>query len=289
MNHIDKRGWVNKTNQIGVQPTGFFFESLNPNPEFFAPRPSSKQRVVEGVSDRQIWQGNIDSGLFSFSSLRADEGWSPDNHLQILMNLRVLWEIDPIRFFGLPALEAESFKLGVSNSFQAFTAKGDLLSGFVLEAYNNLPIKLKYSVGTNFNGYFLIEYKYKKESELPWYFERSEFSNKERRGFTLTNWIEQVEYGINTNIQHGYLHDIFFTNYVFKTILINSNGARYQLLNDGKLKPMFEQYQQEKNKEIKKRAFPVILVFVICNVFFGLFVLKALRLNSAVKQNKKKE
>ena len=236
------KGWVNVTNRMAIQPSGIFFESLTPNPVPFTVAASPTQRVVLGISDHVIWQGNLDSGLISLSSRRAEEGGSSSNHLQTLVELRLKWDINPARFFGFPPLQPGSLKLS-GDKFEAITTGEKAVKGEILDRSEGLPVRLKFVLNNDPNEYTLINYKYSPSEQLPVYFDRIKIRNGHAFGLALTNWIRAANFGIDSNIIGGYSPEMFFSNLnVFSTVIIESNGLRYSVAASGLLKPVDETY-----------------------------------------------
>ena len=238
--------WVNVTNQIAVQPSGMFMECLDPNPVPFTEAASPTQRLVLGVSSQCIWQGNVDTKIFAFSPLDPVRGGTDTNHLQMVKLVTEQWDINPVRFFGFPNLRPGSFHLIGTNQFQAFSVDDDVITGRVLATDDNRATKLEleYVRLSNTNELTSLTLKYPEEGELPNYFERKQFhADGSQCGINMTNWIEDVTYGIDTNVTEGYPYNLFFTNLaVFEQILLESNGQRYFLTQNGTTRLVNEHY-----------------------------------------------
>jgi hypothetical protein len=236
------KGWVNVTNRMAIQPGGMFFESLTPNPVPFTVAASPTQRVVLGISDHFIWQGNIDSSLISISSRRAQEGGSSSNPLQTLVDLRLKWDINPARFFGFPPLQPGSLKLS-GDKFEALTTDDRAVKGEILDRSEGLPVRLQFALDNDLNEYTLINYKYSPNEQLPVYFDRVRIRNGHVFGLALTNWFRISNFGADSNIHGGYTPEMFFTNLnVFSTVIVESNGSRYSVTANGILRPVDERY-----------------------------------------------
>ena len=241
---ILSQGWINTTNRLAIQPSGMFFETLNPNPVPFTEPASPTQLLVLGVSDRYVWQGNIDSHLFAFSSQIPEDGGSENNHLQIVTKVTQQWDINPVRYFGFPALRNNSFQLVGHDRFEAVTIADEPLAGEIMIASNNQVIQLKYGLKGNTNDYTMVTYKYGAGSELPNYLERKQLrQDGSKYGLDLTNWIEGVSYGTDSEIQKGYAYSMFFTNFaVFTQIVLESNGQRYLISQNGGMSSVNERF-----------------------------------------------
>lgn len=267
------KGWVETTNRIAVQPSGMYFEPLNPNPTPLAPPTSPTQVDIQGISERYYWQANLDEHALSTSPQRADEGGSEDNRLQSLLRLEQEYAIQPVRYFGFPPLRPGSFHLTAQNRFVAVTTGGESLSGEVLDAYDNRPIKLRYSMDNDKNNYVLVTYRYG-SGELPDYFERHQPANRYKHARNKTNWILSANYGLDPNIHNGYSPSMFFSNLaIFTHIFLESNGQRYILMPNGQAKRTSGRYTllpqlgsvQPQQRNIVRA---ILIVFLVGSGFF---------------------
>ena len=272
------KGWVDSTNRVAIQPSGMFFELLNPSPVPYTPPASSTQKVVQGISDRYFWEANLDRHDMSLSPRSAEEGGSENNRLQQLLKIEQQLDIEPTRYFGFPPLRAGSFKLTAQNHFMAATTEGRLLSGEILDAYNDRPTQLKYSLDTDPNNYVLITYRYG-SGELPNYFERHQPRNRYEYLRDKTNWILLANYGTDPTIHEGYSPSMFFSNLtVFTHVILESNEHRYVVMPNKEAKQISETYAPlppTLPPTLPLHQAPRIIVAAILIVFFvggGFFI-----------------
>jgi hypothetical protein len=233
---IEKKGWDNITNRAAIQPSGIFREMLSDSSGGPARLPT--ERIVQGVSDHYYWNAHKDQpgtsiSSLAFSSRRAEEGASEKN-INFINYQRTKATIERIRYFGLPPLQTNSFKLAGHDQFEAQTADGYELDGKILTAANDHPLNLTYTLGGSTNDVFAIKYAYKAGEDLPAYFERTELRNGHLYGSPHTNWIESVNFGIDTTVTNGYSPSVFFTNMaIFTHMIMESNGQRYVIGESG--------------------------------------------------------
>lgn len=272
------KGWVESTNRVAIQPSGMYFELLNPSPVPFTPPASSTQKVVQGISDSYFWEANLDRHEMSLSPRGAEEGGSENNRLPQLLQMEQQLDIGPARYFGFPPLSAGSFKLTAQNDFTAATTEGRLLSGEVLDAYNDRPIQLKYSLDNDPNNYVIITYRYG-SGELPIYFERHQPRNKFEYLRDKTNWILLANYGVDPTIHEGYRPSIFFSNLtVFSHVILESNEHRYVVMPFKEARQISETYTPlppTLPPTLPVHRAPRIIVAAVLIVFFvggGIFI-----------------
>ncbi len=258
------KGWVKYTNRVAVQPSGMYFESLNPNPTPFTEAASPTQRVVLAVCSRYIWQADVDSHSFSYSFKSPQLGGSESNLQAMVVKIRMEYSINPARYFGLPPLLPGSFRLTDYNHFTATTTKGDPLKGKIQNAVGNRPTRLSYFLGGNTKDSVLLQYRYMLNGELPSYIVRQEPNNRWKYRRNLTNWILSASYGIDLHIQHGYTPDMFFPDLaIFNHFIVSSNGLRYDWTRQG-LKPVVERYisPAEALGLQHGRAVPIVILLI---------------------------
>lgn len=244
---ITKKGCDNRTNRVAIQPSGFFFEPLSSSSGGEARFPT--ERIIQGSSGHYYWGAHKDQrggeqrggeSSLALSSKLKEEGASKENLSSIIGQNRKE-RIEQIRCFGLPSLRANTFKIAGYDQFEAQTADGFLLEGKILTASNNRPFALTYILGGGTDDVFSINYSYRSGEELPYYFMRQELRNGDAFGDPHTNWIEYVNYGTDVAITNGYSPYMFFTNLtIFNHLLIESNGHRYVIAQNGKRNPVDE-------------------------------------------------
>jgi hypothetical protein len=258
------QAWVNGTNRIAIQPSGMFWEDLTPNPVQFTEPASPTQRLVFGISEKNLWQGNIDSHMISFSYKNELLGGSESNHLQRLARIMTDRIIDPVRYFGLPALQVGTFRLVDGNGFTAITSRSQILEGRILTGSDGGVRQLQYWLDGNTNDYFLITYQYGEHGGLPNYIEQAAFrSGKIQPGICSTNWIEHATYGIDASVQNGYTYNMFFTNIAsFELVCIESNGIQYLLSAQGVLRPIKNYSRQANGGKFGVKTFVAFLLIV---------------------------
>lgn len=269
---IKYQDWILATNRAAVQPSGLYFEMLNPNPPKFTTPATSTQRVVLGMSDKHIWQGNIDSRLLSYSSRDPKLGWSDSNLLQLVAKNFEKNQIDPVRYFGFPALLKNSFQLVGGSNIKATTGDGELLEGSILAMTNGLVSEVRYGIISKNDDYFILRYGYKNNEKLPSYIERKQFHNDGTEfGLPLTNWIEKISYGVDPGATNGYSYSTFFRNAgVFSQIIMESNGQRHLVSVKGDLTPVVEKWTPQviPNRANKFFAGLILVVFLVGSSYF---------------------
>jgi len=272
------RSFLNLTNVVSVQPSGMFFEQLTPNPVGFSPPASPDQRIVEGTSKSQIWQANVDSEVIHYSSLLPELGGSAENRLKMVLDIRFSSSVDPVRYFGLPSLQSNSFQLGGSNTFEAITTIGARLTGEIVSVSHNRPTEIAYRITDAPYDSASVSYKYAGSNELPNYFERRLFLDDQQYLRPLTNWIEEVEYGVVADISRGYEPEMFFADMsIFKRTIIETNGQRYVTMDGGEPKLIDERFVNQSDSEsTRPRFISIVILFLILNaaaiwIYFAVF------------------
>jgi hypothetical protein len=243
---IDKEEWGTATYFGAVQPGGYcyFDQSLVSAPFTDPSKPSSKS--IMGMSDDYYWAVTWDGddptdrrGL-TLGSTHAQLGGSDDNAIDASVNV-FKNQLQAIRYYGLPPLQTNSIKLLQNNLFVAVTADGEPLNISVLSSSNNRPYKLCYYAGSVSNQESLVtclSYRYDGAQSLPNYFEVEKMVNGKPAPnfYPATNWIEQIEYGLDFSASNGYKPSMFFTNIgMFNFITMYSNGTRYLLFPSNKM------------------------------------------------------
>ena len=280
--------WINETNRFAIQPSGMFYELLTPSPEKFAAPATETQRVVFGICEEYFWQGNVDAKIISFSSKRPELGKSAENHLQTLEKVFHEWDIDPVRYFGFPALVGDSFKLLGGKNFEAVTIKNEPLCGQILENSNGRLMRLEYSMMSHTNDYSTVSYDYGDASELPNYIERHNFHRDGTQyGLNLTNWIEAASYGTASEITNGYSYGMFFSNLnIFSLTMIESNGQRFSLTPLGQFEAVSEHFSAAPEKGHHTRIILLALItsFAGCAFLMWKFGLRRETSTKEIKQ-----
>lgn len=275
---INRQGWANLTNRVAIQPSGMYFESLSGSPG--GPPWTNNQRLIQGTSDHYYWNAGINEageGVLSLSSRRPEDGAFKDNLSSRVMRIRE-HELDRVRYFGLPALATNSFILVNQDRFEAHTTDGFAINGNIVTASNNRPITLSYSIGDSGADVFAVKYSYDPSQKLPIYIERQDLRNGHPYGDTITNRIEYADYETDESITNGYMPKMFFTNLaVFTQILVESNGLRYVIGQNGKHHLVDESLPRPlPEKGGGKVTFFVIIVFLATS---GLFILRVRQRN----------
>jgi hypothetical protein len=266
--------WINMTNRGGIQPSGFFIEELT------TPKYSPVFKAVRGMSDHYYWSAQTNSKVgssLSLSSRRAGEGESETN-LDQIVGEEFREKLQRLRHFGLPALLTNSFRLIDRGQFKAQTVDGYEVQGKFLGVSNNRPLALRYNFEGATNDIVDIKYAYAPGEELPNYFEYVELRNGKPYHdphsdwlHPVTNWILTLDYGIEEDISNGYTPAMFFSNLTNFTIVISSNGMRYEAKQSGKLAPVDTSIPRLPDRE---RRAPLIGALVIFLFVGGLTVWK---------------
>lgn len=270
----EKEFWVDITNRAAIQPSGMFIEQLTALP--FEP---GKQ--VRGISDRYFWKvndamsGSNIHGQLILSPTQVEEGASKANSGQIVAEL-CQQQLERLRHFGFPALRVNSFSLLNGSRFEAVTLEGIALEGKILNSIGNRPISLTYRLTNNPTENYSVRYEYNSsDQELPSSFEYAGFRNGLELG-KYTNRIEEVHYGLDSEIQHGYSPSMFFTNLAsFSHVITWSNGVRYQIIQGGKLSGPLSEKQRAYPENVKLRRAVVIAILSISLIVGGIIILMA--------------
>lgn len=225
--------WVIESYQAAMQPSGFYSERL----PFPLPPPLSSPHYTNGLgangtSKNYYWAGFYggngadDARVLYLEPQPSEPGASEKNGVHTSLEF-YREHLEGIRFLGFPLLRPDSFQIGAGNSFTAVKGNGDRLDGRILEANKNRPTTLVY---TNMGIEVLVKYEYPEGQPLPNSFEIIQNGHGKLAVPPQTNWIDQIEYGLNDSITNGYSPAMLFADMSkFNHIVVWSNGVDYTL------------------------------------------------------------
>lgn len=278
----EKQIWINMTNRAAIRPDGMFFETLTAPP--FGPKPIPGLNRVFGISDQFYWGADPSSRVLSIIPRETQH----NNDQPPLSTIYIQNDIQYLRHFGFPALQANTFTLGNENQFKALSVDGHVISGKIIECLQDKPVKLFYHIEKETLIHFTIQYGYENDiSPLPNYFSFREIRNN-RPFRDLTNRILQIKWGVDNSILQGFLPSMFYTNLsIFTHVEAWSNGVRFIVSPSGQMRAITDDAPTYPNTQTSSRLLVFALFSLAGVVIFMLMITRRQRIHnnaSALKE-----
>jgi RNA polymerase sigma factor (sigma-70 family) len=226
--------WTVTTNTFAVQPSGMYF-TINSS--------SAGTRLITGVDDKFSWVAMEGPKVLRISPLVPDRGhWLP-----LVEGGKT--QLEESRHFGLRPLRPGTFAMHEDGTFTATTVKDEALEGKILAVSNDRPLALTYHVpgqpSLDFETEVTVNITYQYSSAtapLPASYGYSEIVRSRNRGnygiaatreqpwsaiSPFTNYILNVEYGLDESITRGYSASMFLLDVGQYQTNVVSNGVVY--------------------------------------------------------------
>jgi hypothetical protein len=226
--------WTVTTNTFAVQPSGMYF-TMNSS--------AAGMRLITGVDDKFAWVAMEKQKLLRVTTVVPGASYG----LPLVESGKA--QLEESRHLGLRGLRPGTFAMHENGAFTATTLKNEPLEGSILAVSNDRPLALTYHVpgqpSLDFETEVTVNITYQYSSAtapLPASYGYSEIVRSRNRGFygiaatreqpgsaklPFTNYILNVEYGLDESITRGYSPSMFLLDVGQYQTNVISNGVSY--------------------------------------------------------------